>query len=126
MKYLMIVLLATSTFFGPTDENLDGISKAMKTGDASALSQYFDADIELTILSEVDILSKQAAKKEIESFFKQNAPSGYAQLHQGTSKGQQGQYSIGNLTTKNGKFRVYIYMKVEGSKHLIQELRFEE
>jgi hypothetical protein len=112
--------------FWTTDENLDGISKAMKTGDASALSQYFDTDIELTILSEVDILSRQAAKKEIDSFFKKNAPSGYAQLHQGTSKGQQGQYSIGNLTTKNGKFRVYIYMKVEGGKHLIQELRFEE
>ncbi len=126
MKHLMIVLLATSSLFWTTDENLDGISKAMKTGDASALSQYFDADIELTILSDVDILSKQAAKKEIDSFFKQNAPSGYAQLHQGTSKGQQGQYSIGNLTTKNGKFRVYIYMKVEGGKHLIQELRFEE
>jgi len=126
MKHLMIVLLATSSLLITTDQSLDGISKAMKSGDAASLSQYFDADIELTILNDVDILSKQAAKKEIDSFFKKNAPSGYAQLHQGISKGQQGQYSIGNLSTKNGKFRVYIYMKVEGDKHLIQELRFEE
>lgn len=126
MKQLMLVLLATGSLFWASDANLDGISKAMKSGDATALSQYFDEDVELTILNDVDILSKQSAKKEIESFFKENAPSGYAQLHQGTSKGQRGQYSIGNLTTKNGKFRVYIYMKVEGDKHLIQELRFEE
>lgn len=126
MKYLMFVLFATSSLFWISDDNLDGISKAMKSGDATALSQYFDNDLELTILSNVDILNKQSAKKEIEAFFKKNPPSGYAQLHQGTSKGQQGQYSIGNLTTQNGKFRVYIYMKVDGGKHLIQELRFEE
>ncbi|MFK7806821.1 MAG: DUF4783 domain-containing protein [Saprospiraceae bacterium] len=126
MKQLMIVFLATSSLFFNSDQGLDGITKAMKSGDATALSQYFDSDIELTILNDIDILNKQSAKQEIASFFKKNAPSGYAQLHQGTSKGQRGQYSIGNLTTSNGKFRVYIYMKVEGGKYLIQELRFEE
>ena len=126
MKQLMIVFLAASSLFFNSGQGLDGITKAMKSGDAAALSEYFDSDVELTILNDVDILNKQSAKKEIDSFFKTNTPSGYAQLHQGTSKGQRGQYSIGKLTTDNGKFRVYIYMKVEGGKHLIQELRFEE
>jgi Domain of unknown function (DUF4783) len=126
MKLLMFVFLAASSLFWNADENLDAINKAIKTGDATALSQYFDKDIELTILSNVDILSKQEAANQVAAFFKKNTPSNYAQLHQGVSKGQQGQYSIGNLTTSSGKFRVYIYMKVEGNKQLIQELRFEQ
>ena len=59
MKLIMFVFLAVSSLFWNADENLDAINKAMKAGDASALSQYFDKDIELTILSNVDILSKQ-------------------------------------------------------------------
>jgi Domain of unknown function (DUF4783) len=126
MKLIMFVFLAVSSLFWNADENLEAINKAMKAGDATALSQYFDKDIELTILSNVDILSKQDAANQVAAFFKKNTPSSYAQLHQGVSKGQQGQYSIGNLTTSTGKYRVYIYMKVEGNKQLIQELRFEQ
>lgn len=126
MKHLMIVLLATSSMFLLSDGNLEGISKAMRTGDANALSSYLDSDVELTILDDVNILDKQAAKKAIDSFFKANKPTGYSQVHKGTSKGQKGQYSIGNLTTERGKFRVYIYLDVQGDKQLIQELRFEK
>ncbi len=120
----MFVLLTAGSLL-PMDTNLTGISKAMRSGDASALSQYFDSDVELTILDEINILDKQAARQAIDSFFQRNKPNAYAQVHKGISKGQRGQYSIGNLTTNNGKFRVYIYLNIQGDKHLIQELRFE-
>ncbi|HHS96227.1 MAG TPA: DUF4783 domain-containing protein [Phaeodactylibacter sp.] len=126
MKYLMIALLTSTSFFLAKAQSIEDISKAIKNGDANTLAKYFDADVELTILEDVDIMSKQAAKKQITIFFQKNKPTAYTQLHKGTSKGQGGQYSIGKLSTSSGTYRVYIYLRVDGDKKRIQELRFEK
>ena len=42
-------------------------------------------------------------------------------LHKGSSK-DGAKYTIGNLTTQEGKFRVYYYMKANGDSFLIHEL----
>jgi hypothetical protein len=125
MKSLIFICLfvPTMTFSPP---NLGAISKAITKGDASALAQYFDEDVEVTILSEVNIYSRDEAKEAVQQFFSQNQPKTYSQVHQGTSKGQGGQYCIGNLVVNGGKFRVYIYLKKNDSKYWIQELRFEK
>lgn len=125
MKNLIFVLLASS-LFTLTDASMEGISKAIKKGDATALAQYFDADVEVTILDDVNILSKDEAKDALSSFFKSHKPNAYSQVHQGTSKGQGGQYSIGDMKTASEKFRVYIYLRIENNEHLIQEIRFEK
>ena len=62
----------------------------------------------------------------LQNFFAKYQPKNFHQVHQGTSKGKDSQYLIGNLTTNNTTFRVYLYMKVAGSKYLIQEIRFDK
>ncbi|MEM9821500.1 MAG: DUF4783 domain-containing protein [Bacteroidota bacterium] len=125
MKSLMFILLFAPTMtFSPPD--LGAISKAITRGDATALAQYFDEDVEVTILSEVNLYSRAEAKNAVQQFFSTHPPKTYSQVHQGTSKGEGGQYCIGNLTVNDGKFRVYIYMKKSKSKYWIQELRFEK
>ncbi len=106
--------------------NLGAISKAITKGDATALSQFFDEDVEITILNEVNIYSKSEAKEAVNMFFTKHPTTTYSQVHQGTSKGEGGQYCIGNLVSGGNKFRVYIYLKKSDSKYRIQELRFEE
>ena len=125
MKGLIFVFLFApiSALFFP---NMDMISKAIKDGDATALSTYFDSDVEIAILNEVDIYSKTEAKKVLKTFFTKHHPVSYSQVHQGTSKGQGGQYCIGNMKSAKGKFRVYVYVKKSGSAFVIQELRFEK
>jgi len=110
----------------PTDQGLEDISRAIKSGDAAALAQHFDKDVEVTILDEVNIFSKSEAKSAVNTFFSSHKPKSYSQVHEGRSKGEGGQYIIGNLATDAGKFRVYLYMRVENNKHFIQELRFEK
>ncbi|MEM8909851.1 MAG: DUF4783 domain-containing protein [Bacteroidota bacterium] len=125
MKSLMFIFLFAPSLALLTP-NLGAISKAITQGDAAALAQFFDQDVEITILSEVDIYTKAEAKKVVQNFFAQYAPQTYSQVHQGTSKGEGGQYCIGNLEAGNKKFRVYIYLKKSGSQYWIQELRFEK
>lgn len=125
MKNLMFIFLMLPSF-AMVQPNLNGISKAISDGDAVALSQYFDSNIEISILDEVDVYNKAEAVKTLQAFFSSNKPKSYSQMHKGTSKGADSQYSIGNLVTASSSYRVYVYLKMEGSKQLIQELRFDK
>jgi len=121
---MFIFLLMPS--FAMVQPNLNGISKAISDGDAVALSQFFDANVEISILDDMDVYNKAEAVKTLKAFFAKNKPTSYSQMHKGTSKGADSQYSIGNMVTATNSYRVYVYLKVQGSKQLIQELRFDK
>lgn len=127
MKTLLVSLLFIPMVFGTEPPNLGDIAKAIGNGDAMTLGQYFDETVEISILDQEDMYSKSQAVAKIKSFFDQVKPKSFSQVHQGASKGQDAQYSIGNLVASNGKtYRVYIYLKVSGNKSIIQEMRFDE
>lgn len=134
MKNLMLILLAFPglAFATPPVESppaattLADISRALSTGDVESLGRYFDSSVELSILEKEDVYDRNAAMAAMRSFFTKYPPRSFNQVHQGSSKGSDAEYCIGNLSTANGTFRVYIYMKVEAGKYLIQELRFDE
>jgi len=106
--------------------NLPDITKAISSGDATSLGQYFDQSVTVAILDQEDIYDKAGATNAVKQFFAKNTPKGFSQVHQGASKGADSQYVIGNLTTSGGTFRAYIYVKSSGGKTLIQELRFDK
>lgn len=121
----MFVLLFGSAL-APASDNLNEISKALSNGNAEELARYFDENVEIAILDKEDIYSREAAKKVVKNFFATYKPSAYSQVHQGTSKGKDSQYTIGNMNANGQSFRVYVYMKVTGGKYIIQELRFDK
>ncbi len=123
---LLVILLAPIIAFVNVEDNLDAITRAISNGDANALGQYFDANVEVAVMDKEDSYSKDNAVKVVKDFFTKNKPASFKQVHQGSSKGQDSQYCIGNLSANTGTFRVYIYMKVSGGKYLIQELRFDK
>ena len=125
MKNLVFIFLMLPTL-AMVQPNVSGISKAISAGDAVALSQYFDQSIEISILDDMDIYDKAQAVQTLKSFFVKNKVKSYSQMHQGTSKGQDSQYTIGNLVTASSSYRVYLYLKLQGGKQLIQELRFDK
>lgn len=106
--------------------NLPDITKAISSGDADALGQYFDQSVEVAVLDQEDIYDKAQAVGVVKQFFAKNAPKSFSQVHQGASKGADSQYVIGNLNTSGGTFRAYVYVKTSGGKTLIQELRFDK
>ena len=126
-NFLFVLLLAPSIAFVNTEElNLDAITKAISSGNADALGQYFDANVEIAVMDKEETYAKAQAIQVVKDFFSKNKPSTFKQVHQGASKGQDSQYCIGNMTASSGTYRVYIYMKVSGAKQVIQELRFDK
>lgn len=125
MKTLFFVMLFSS-LTTTNDFSLASISRAMNTGDAEALGQYFDDSIELSVMDNEDIYSKAQAVQIVKTFFTQHQPKSFSQLHHGSSPASDSQYCIGNLVTADNTYRVYIYMKMSGGSTVIQEIRFDQ
>ena len=126
-KVLLAVFLASSLAMTTgLDLSISAITKAISDGNADALGQFLDNSVEIAVMDKEGTYSKADAVRVLRDFFAKNRPTSFSQVHQGTSKGQDSEYCIGNLTASTGTFRVYIYMKVAGGKHVIQELRFDK
>ncbi len=128
-KLLFFILFAPALAIAnpPVEQmNLAAITKAISDGNADALAQYFDANVEVAVMDNEEVYAKAQAVQVVKDFFAKNKPKSFSQMHQGASKGQDSQYCIGNLVSASGTYRVYIYMKVTGGKYLIQELRFDK
>lgn len=125
MKSLFFILMLSPSLL-LVDSSLDQISTAIRKGDAQALSQFFDQSVEVAILDDEDTYDKAEAKAVVQSFFTKHKPTSFSQVHKGASKGKSAQYCIGNLKSGNKSFRVYLFLKVSGGKHIIQELRFDK
>lgn len=124
MKALLgFLFLLTSIIDLP---NLDSITTALSNGDVEVLSSYFDESVEISVEDEEDVYDQAAAKTILANFFTAHKPSKFDQVHTGTSKGQDSVYCIGNLKTATKSYRVYVFLRVDGGKQFIQELRFDE
>lgn len=126
MKALFTSLLAASmvmmsSFMQPS--TIDEVIGALRSGDASNLSKYFDDNIELTLPVKSDTYSKAQAQIILKDFFDNNGIKGFELKHKGDSPG--GQYCIGTLQTKSGNYRAHVFMKSKGNKELVKELRFQ-
>jgi hypothetical protein len=124
MKSLLLLLV---TFPLWTDQpTMEGITKAISTGNAAALEPYLDNSVEIAILDQEDVYAKTQAVQVLKTFFGKNKPTTFSQMHQGQSRGKESVYCIGNLATASGNFRVYIYMRVDAEKYFVQEMRFDK
>ncbi|MGE0561117.1 MAG: DUF4783 domain-containing protein [Flavobacteriales bacterium] len=124
MKKLLIVLLvffSTDLLALPLSTS---IINALKMGNAAELSRYFESSIDLSIPGNEGAFSKTQSELILKNFFVKNQPSSFKIMHNGDSKNNT-HYSIGNLTTSKGNFRVYILYKETGTVTTILELRIE-
>lgn len=129
MKSLLLILAVALTPFLASEkagaQSLSAITQALGKGDTEALAALMDAEVELSLLQDENLYSREQARQKLASFFAANKPSGFSQVHQGSSKSEDAEYCIGNLSTSTGAFRVYIYIAKQGDRMVLQELRFD-
>lgn len=116
-----IILIVASSF---VKESFSDIINAIKSGDATQVSKYFDNTVEITFPEKSNSLNKKQAQIVLSDFFSQNPVKDFKVIHQSEKAGSE--YCIGNLITSNGVFRTTIFTKQKDGKELIQELRFEK
>jgi len=125
MKTLKLILLSAFIFCAiplldaQTVEVPSAIITALNTGDASQLSNYLNANVELFIENKNDVFSKNQSTQIISDFFRKNRVTGFQLLHKGNKDAAS--FVIGTLKTSTGNFRLYVLTR----KNEIQQLRIE-
>jgi hypothetical protein len=131
-NYLRLVLLACSfllnSFASPpssygTGMEIEDIVGALKTGNASQLSRYFDIRVDITLPDKSDNYSRAQAEMVIKDFFGNNSVRNFETKYKGENNGSK--YCIGTLKTRNGDYRTKLFMKQKDSKQVLQEIAFQ-
>ena len=120
---LLGIFLSTSLLFDATPISSDLIA-AFKSGDAEGIANYFDTSVDLSIPGDEGVYSSIQAKLVLKTFFLKNKPTDFTVVHNGDSKNNS-HYSICNLTTQKGTYRVYILYKEVAKKVTILELKID-
>ncbi len=127
MKTVATFLLATSVVllssFTLQNSGIDEVIAALRTGNSTELSKYFDDNVDLTLPDKSDNYSKAQAQLIVKDFFSNNGVKGFNLEHKGESPG--GHYCIGTLQTNAGKFRTNVFMKTKNGKEVVKEIRFQ-
>ncbi len=127
MKTRFTFLLAASVMllssFTLQRSGIDEVIGALRSGNSTELSKYFDDNVELTLPDKSDNYSKAQAQLIVKDFFNTNSVTGFDLKHKGDSPG--GHFCIGTLQTSNGNFRTNVFMKMKNGKELIREIRFQ-
>ncbi|MFY8020714.1 MAG: DUF4783 domain-containing protein [Bacteroidia bacterium] len=105
-------------------DSFDDIMNAMRAGNAKELASSFNNSVELTLLENEGIYSKQQAEQMLKNFFAKNPPKSVSIQHKGAS-GQGAQYAIATYEAATGKFRAYMFLKDTGNGLLVHEFRIE-
>ena len=117
----LLLLSVTSTF---ALDIIDDIAGAIRTGNPKSISSYFIENIDLKVIDQEDVYSKQQAEAILKNFFTKHPVKTFSIAHKSVEKNGS-QYIIGTLETTNGKFRTYFLVKTTGGKTLIQQFKIE-
>lgn len=124
MKNLLLSFLVFLSLSFLVSVSFTEIINAIKTGNASEVSRFFDNTVEITLPGKSNSYSKSQAELVLRDFFSKNPTKNFQIIHKSENEGSQ--YCIGNLETINGIFRTTIYLKQKGERQVLQELRFEK
>ena len=120
--YIFFVLPCTNVLATGNNEK---IALAIRAGNAKELSKYFSKNIDLNIPGSEGVFSKTQAELIMKDFFSKYKTLEFNTLHQGSSK-DGAKYTIGNLKTDKGSFRLYFYMKKTADVYYIHEFSLSE
>ena len=120
---IIALLMVIPAMLCGQDKLPSGIATALERADAAQLSNYLDATVELTVLNQYDVYSKQQAANIIADFFRKNTVTGFQTIHSGNKDAAS--FAIGNLSTINQTFRIYILIRSVSGQPTIQQLRIE-
>ena len=117
---LPVFFIAITSF---AQAGIDDVITAMKSGNASGVTKYFDSYVDITMPDKSSNYSKSQGELIIKDFFTNSGVKSFDVKHKGD--GPSGQFCVGTLVTKNGNYRTNVFMKLKGNKQVMKEIRFQ-
>jgi hypothetical protein len=123
---LFVLWIIVASVVSANLEVFDEISAAIRSGSSREVAKFMNSNVDMTIISQEDVYSKTQAEAILKDFFAKHPPKSFNFIHQGNSQ-EGARYAIGSYVTAQGTtFRTYVFVKQNGGKFFIHELRFEK
>ena len=119
LMFASVLLLSSFTL----QSGIDEVIGALRSGNSTELSKFFDDNVELTLPDKSDSYSKAQAQVIVKDFFGNSGVKGFDLKHKGDSPG--GHFCIGTLQTNAGNFRTNVFMKTKNGREVVKEIRFQ-
>ncbi len=121
---LLLCTVLLSSFVNIETLEIDDVLTALKSGNASQLSKYFDSRVDIGLPDKSDNYSRTQAEMIIKDFFGSNGVRNFDLKYKSESGGTN--YCIGTLQTKNGNYRTTLIMKQKGDKQYLHDINFQK
>ncbi len=118
---LVSIIFSASASFAKSP--VADIAQAFNSANADMVSSYFDSNIDLKILDNENIYSRQQARILLFNFVNDKKPNGFILKHEGGP--ENARFAIGELSAKDGVYRVYYLLKEKSGTIYIYKLRIE-
>ena len=102
---------------------MDQIISALRSGDASELSKYFDDNVEIALPTKSDSYSRSQAVMILQDFFANSGVKNFDVKFKGENGGSQ--YCVGTLQGRSGSHRTTFFLANRNGKQLVREIRFQ-
>jgi len=102
----------------------DEVEKSLKSGDVDTFSDWFSDNLDIDILDDANICSKNQAKLILKKFFAKYSPKNFSFIHRSGNGAME--YGIGTLVAGGENFRVTIFVQTKGNKQSIPQIRIEK
>lgn len=122
--FISIVLVVACSSFVVSTVEMDNVLVALKSGNASQLSKYFDNRVDISLPDNADNYSRTQAEMIMREFFHKNSVRSFDLRYK--SGNAETNYCIGTLQTNGGNYRTTLFMKQKGDKQYLQDLRFQK
>lgn len=103
---------------------VDDLAGYLKASNTREISKHFASTVELIILSEEDVYSKVQAEIILKDFLNKHKPVDARVVHRLDSNPSY-RFTVIELDTDKGAFRISISLKDTGGRFLITEMRIE-
>lgn len=123
LGFLLLAITILLSSFRDTIE-IDDIVTALKSGNASTLSKYFDSRVDLSLPNKSDNYSRTQAEMIIKDFFSNHGVRNFELKHKGEKAGSN--YCVGILQTRTGNYRTTLFLKLKGDKQYLQDISFQQ
>jgi hypothetical protein len=120
---ILTFLLITGMNSFTWTNNVNDVVSALKVGDASRMSKYFDDLVDISVNDRSHAYSRSQAELVMRDFFNSNDVTNFQVVYK--SAGTDVEYCMGKLTTRHGEFRTSFSLKNRGDRKLIQEITLD-
>jgi len=122
---MMLTILATWIKTEAQDDPFDPVIKAMQEADARSLSACFNATVELLLPDNENTYSASQGEMIMKDFFKKYPPDSFTVIQKGATD-PLSRFAIGSYVSGNKQYQVYINLRKEKDRFLVQNIKFEE